>query len=136
MVAAPDPKALAAAQAEADALAAAEETRKVRESLVCKLTLAGQTRTLRFLDFTGLDARPLRDVGLSHNQLWRGLLPPGEPDLDIFLAGWWLAGRHDGLTESLPSLLAMSYEAATPGLFWPSDDEIAEDGEDDDSPPV
>lgn len=136
MAAAPNPKALAAAQAEADALAAAEETRKFREGLVCRLTLNGEFRTLRFLDFTGLDARPLRDAaGLSHNQLWRGLLPPGEPDLDIFLAGWWLAGRHDGVVESLPALLGKSYEE-TLGLYWPSDEELAADGVDDDSPPV
>jgi hypothetical protein len=134
MAKAPDPVAVAAMIAEEEARQAAAEIRKIRESVVVWLILDGERRVLRYLDITARQAGQLRAAGWTVDAVFRGL-SDGAGSLDMFAAGWWLAGAQAGISVDIDGVLDIKYNDA-PGIRWPTDEELATDEAGDDNPPA
>ena len=127
MANAPDPKKLAAELAADAARKAAEEQRERRESTHLWLFVDGERRVLRMAETSARHVQALRREGWDLNEVWAKLLGGEGGALDVFVAGWWLAGLQLGLVEEFDKLLDMSF-AASPHVYFPSDEERASDG--------
>ena len=137
MAKAPDPKQVAAMLAAEEAARVAAEVRAARERMVMWIFVDGERRVLRWLDTSARQVRQLREsCRLGVPELWQQLVSPLDCPLDTLLAGWWLAGLQAGVEgERFDDLLDRSF-AASPWLYYPSEEEVATDGQGDDGPPA
>lgn len=124
MAKAPDPKALAAAQAKAKALEDAQKLREARAKLVVWVGLGDEVRTLRYNDVSADHVARMTAAGLTEASLWQELLTTTLTPLTSIVAAWWLAGMQAGVVEEYEKLGAITYGDG-PWIRLLDDDEIA-----------
>lgn len=127
MANAPDPKELRAKEAIDKAREAAQAQRERRENTHLWLFVDGERRVLRMAETSARHVQALRREGWDLNEVWSKLLSGEGGSLDVFVAGWWLAGLQLGLVEEFDKLLDMSF-TSSPHVYFPSDEERASDG--------